>query len=143
MAAKSWTEQAIDNFFEARKSPARRQCDQLALSITGASAVRSVDVPGSLSYTVTCTGIKANNPIKEQKNEEASLVVSFREIESGLDEGMVELARIIHGSLVPQATYHGIMNGSDPPLRIYTMPLLPGIACSEALSHQVDLNFDK
>lgn len=65
--------------------------------------------------------------------------MSFHEIESGLDEGMVELAQIIHGCLVPQTTYHGIMNDSDPPLRIYKMPLLPGIAWSETLSHQVDL----
>lgn len=136
MAEKSWTEQAIDEFFAARRSPTRSQCDQLALSISGASAVRPVDVPGSLSYTVICTRTQ------EQQREEA-IVVSLRHSESGLDKGIVELAQEIHGCLVPQTTNHGIMSGSDPPLGIYTMPLLPGVACLEALSYQAEMDPDE
>lgn len=138
MAEKSWTERAIDEFFAARKSPTRSQCDQLALSISGAAAVRPVNVPGSLSYTVVCTKTQS----QEQRHEEA-IVVSFRQSESGLDEGIVERARVIHGCLVPETTNHGTMSGSDPPLGIYTMPLLPGVACLEALSYQADMDPDE
>ena len=125
----SWTEHAIENFFNARKSPTRSQCNQLALYITGASAVRPVDVPGSLSYTVICTG----------RGDKGDVVVSFRESDSQLDESKVALARAIHGDLVPHATSHGTVSGSDPPLIIYTMPLLPGEACLEVLSCEADM----
>lgn len=139
MAEKSWTEQAIDGFFAARKSPTRSQCDQRALSISGASAIRPVDVPGSLSYTVVCTRTKTD----EQDHGE-EIVVSFRQSESGLEKDIVELARMIHGNLVPQTTTHnGTMSGSDPPLSIYTMPFLPGIACLEVLGYQADLDPDE
>jgi len=74
MAEKYWTEQAIYEFFAARKSPTRSQCDQLALSISGASAVRPVEVPGSLSYTVVCS--RTQSWEQEQEHEE-SIVVSF------------------------------------------------------------------
>ena len=139
MAEVSWTEQADDKFFKSRRSPAQSECDQLALSITNASSVRPVDIPGSLSYTVICTGIKARTPYKGQENKD-SLIVSFLQFDTELDESIVELARVIHGSLVPPAIYHGIMDKSEPPLRIYTMPLLPGVACSEILSYQVAMD---
>jgi hypothetical protein len=136
MAAKPWTEQAIDRFFAVRESPTRGQCDQLALSVSGASAVRPVNIPGSLSYTVVCT--------KQQGQQHgASLVVSFRQPESALDEGNIELALLLHGSLVPSAVNCGIVSGSDPPLIIHTMPLLPGIACLEALICEVDMDPDE
>ena len=35
------------------------------------------------------------------------------------------------------------MGGSDPPLSIYTMPLLPGVACLETLSYQADMGPDE
>lgn len=35
------------------------------------------------------------------------------------------------------------MSGSDPPLSIYTMPLLPGVACLETLSYQADMGPDE
>ncbi|CRK29160.1 hypothetical protein BN1723_014248 [Verticillium longisporum] len=138
MAEKPWAEQAIDQFFVARKSPTRTQCDKLALLITNGSAVHSVPVPGSLSYTVVCTKTQG----QEQQDGEA-IVVSFRESESGLDEGIAELARMVHGCLVPQSVSHGIANGSDPPIAIYTMPLLPGVTCLEALSYQADMDSDE
>ncbi len=138
MVEKPWTEQAIDKFFAARKSPTRSQCDQLALSISSASAVHPVSVPGSLSYTIICT----MSQIKGQQNKEA-IVVSFRQSESGVDKNIVELAVAIHGCLIPRTTNHGMMNGSDPPLGIYTMPLLPGIACLEVLSYQAHMESDE
>ncbi|KAI0974133.1 hypothetical protein F4678DRAFT_399838 [Xylaria arbuscula] len=137
MATNSWTEQVIDEFFAARKSPTRSQCDQLALSISNASAVRQVDVPGSLSYTVICPKTHSHG-----KQHEEAIVVSFRS-ESGLQKRIVESAKAIHGYLVPRPTYHGIVSGSDPLLGIYTMPLLPGIACLEALSYQVEMDSDE
>ncbi|PYI05145.1 hypothetical protein BO78DRAFT_448090 [Aspergillus sclerotiicarbonarius CBS 121057] len=137
MAEISWTEQVIDDFFRARKSPTRNQCDELALSISDASALHPVDVPGSLSYTVVCARTKC-----QDNHDNDSVVVSFRESSSRLDNEMVSLAQTIHGDgcLVPYATNHGIMSGSDPPFGIYTMPLLPGIACMEALSYTPDMD---
>ncbi|KAE8309016.1 hypothetical protein BDV41DRAFT_549680 [Aspergillus transmontanensis] len=38
---------------------------------------------------------------------------------------------------------HGVMKGSDPPLSIYTMPLLPGVACLETPSCQADMGPDE
>ncbi|KAH6700695.1 hypothetical protein BKA61DRAFT_208000 [Leptodontidium sp. MPI-SDFR-AT-0119] len=131
MAGKSWAQRAIDGFFAGRRSPTQMECDQTARSIFGASAVRPVDIPGSLSYTVVCTGCQ------EQQQD---LIVSFRDSEARLDGGMVKLAKEIHGCLVPEATYHGMMSGADPPLAIYAMHCLPGISCLEALGCQVEMN---
>lgn len=138
MAEKSWAEQVIDEFFTARKSPTRSQCDQLALSISDASAVHPVDVSGSLSYTVFCT----RTPSQDEHHKE-TIIVSFRQSTSSLDKEIVRLAQVIHGCLVPHARNHGIMSGSDPPLGIYTMPLLPGAACLETLSYQADMGPDE
>lgn len=138
MTEKSWNEKVIDDFFVDRISPTRSQCDQCALAISGGVAARSVDVPGSLSYTVICTTAQT----QEQQDEEA-IVVSLRQLGSSLDEQIVDLARATHGCLVPETTNDGIMSGSDPPLGIYTMPLLPGVACLEALSYQADMDPDE
>lgn len=131
MAGKSWAQRAIDEFFAGRRSPTRIECDQTARSISGASAVRPVDIPGSLSYTVVCSGCQ------EQQQD---LIVSFRDSEARLDGDMVKLGKEIHGCLVPEATYHGMMSGADPLLAIYSMPCLPGISCLEALGCQVEMN---
>jgi hypothetical protein len=79
------------------------------------SAVQTVAVPGSLSYTVLCTG----RPDKQQ-----DLIVSFRESQSTLDQDVIKLAKSIHGALVTEATSHGKMAGANPPLHIYMMPSL-------------------
>jgi len=120
MAEQSWTKRAIDEFFKARTSPTQTQCDQTARLVAEASAVRPVDIPGSLSYTVICT-----SRYKQQKD----IVVSFREAESGLDSHIVQQAREMHGYLVPETKYHGMMSGADPQLGIYAMSYLPGIPC--------------
>ncbi|KAJ5246658.1 hypothetical protein N7468_001641 [Penicillium chermesinum] len=138
MTEKSWAEKAIYEFFMVRKSPTRSQCDRLALSISEASEVHPVDVPGSLSYTIVCTRTQ-----NQDRNHNESIIMSFRESPSRLDEEMVRLAQVIHGCLVPHARNHGIMSGSDPPLSIYSMPLLPGVACLERLSYQADMDPDE
>ena len=68
-----------------------------------------------MSYTVVCT-----------ENPGLSKIVSFREPEAMLDEKTVKLAKEIHGDLVPEITYHGNVDGADPPLFIYSMPYLRG-----------------
>ena len=134
MTEKSWAGQTIDEFFTARKSPTQSQCDRLALSISEASEVHPVDVPGSLSYTVVCTRTQSQG-----RHHKDSIILSFRQSPSRLDKEMVRLAQVIHGCLVPYARNHGIMSDSDPPLGIYSMPLLPGVACLEILSYQADM----
>ena len=131
MAGESWAQQAINRFFASRKSPTRIECDEAARSLSGASTVRPVDIPGSLSYTVVCTSCR---------EQQWDLVVSFRESEARLDGDLVNLAKEVHGCLVPEATYHGMMNGADPPLAIYAMPRLTGVSCLEVLSCQVEMN---
>ncbi|KAH8781053.1 hypothetical protein F5883DRAFT_625925 [Diaporthe sp. PMI_573] len=121
-------------FFDCRKSPTQAQCDQLALSIPGASKVSPVDNPGSLSYTVVCKGCLG--PLKD-------LIVSFRETGGMLDECMVALARKIHGGLVPELTCHGNVEGADPPLFIYSMSYLRGCALIEVQSVEIEMSSDE
>ncbi|KAI0202828.1 hypothetical protein F4808DRAFT_60045 [Astrocystis sublimbata] len=120
MTQTSWAQGAINRFFGGRKSPSQMQCDTIAQSISGASKVSPVDSPGSMSYTVVCNGC----PGPQQ-----DLIVSFREPGAMLDEGMVKLAKEIHGDLVPQSTCHGYVNGADPSLSIYSMPYLYFARC--------------
>ncbi|KAL1852494.1 hypothetical protein VTK73DRAFT_9189 [Phialemonium thermophilum] len=130
MAEISWAQQAVDRFFEGRKHPCKARCDIMARSVAGASDVRDVDTPGSMSYTVVCTGCAGGK----------DLVVSFREPEAHLDPDLGRLARTIHGDLVPEASRHGEVEGSRPPLGIYTMPYLQGISCLDALGCQVEMD---
>lgn len=132
MAETSWAQLANVNFFATRKSPTQLQCDQAARSISGSSAVHPVDTPGSMSYTVVCTG----------RRGEPDLVVSFREPEAELDGDMVKLAQEIHGCLVPGTTNHGAMSGADPPLTIYAMEYLPGVSWLESMDCEVKMDFD-
>lgn len=131
MAEKSWVQLRIDQFFEGQKSPTQAECDQIACSVSGASVVHAVDVPGSLSYTVVGTG---------RPDQAPDLVISFRQEHSIIDGATIALARSIHGSLVPEATYHGQMTGADPALHIYTMPYLRGVPCLNALSCEAELD---
>lgn len=131
MKERSWTQQVTDRFFETRESPAQSECDDLACKISGGSTIEQVRVPGSLSYTVLC---------KDSPDEQRDLIVSFRQSDSTLDQAVIKLAQCIHGPLVPEATFHGKVPGSNPPLLIYTMPCLQGIPCLEALVTKAELN---
>ncbi|KAI1110275.1 hypothetical protein F5Y14DRAFT_444130 [Nemania sp. NC0429] len=133
MALSSWAQEATDRFFSSRKSPSQAQCDDVALSVSDASMVSPVDSPGSLSYTVICNG-RPGLP---------DLVISFREPGGTLDEEMVKLAKEIHGDLVPESTYHGNVEGADPPLSIYSMPCLQGSSCVEVLAFQEEMESDE
>ena len=128
----SWAQQTIDDFFKHREYPTQIQCDQIARSISNASDVSSVDTPGSMSYIVICKG--------PHPATQVLVVVSFREPEAYLDQGMGKLAREIHGSLVPGASLHSVVDGAVPALTIYTMPYLPGVSCLDSLAYQVEMD---
>ncbi|KAL4962063.1 aminoglycoside phosphotransferase family protein [Aspergillus stella-maris] len=128
MASEDWRDHIINKFFSEPKPLSQTECDGLAKAITGAADIRRVSLPGSFSYTVVC--------VKESGNE----VVSFREIGNKLDEYTTNLAKDIHGDLVPSFTYHGLVEGADRPLSIYVMPYLPGVSCVEELECEVELN---
>ncbi|KAI1119981.1 hypothetical protein F5Y10DRAFT_273526 [Nemania abortiva] len=132
MAHGSWAEQQMNRFFNGRESPPQTQCDEIAQSISGTSTVSPVASPGSMSYTVVCSG--------RTGSQQQDLIVSFRELGAALDEGIVNLARKVHGDLVPESTCHGKVEGADPPLFIYTMPYLQGSSCIEVLSFQVEMD---
>ncbi|KAM3452573.1 hypothetical protein MY3296_004462 [Beauveria thailandica] len=134
MAQSSWAQEVVDRFFSGRKSPSRMQCDEIAHRVSGASTVCPVDSPGSMSYTVICNGCPG-----PQQN----LVVSFREPEAIFDEEMVKLAKEIHGTLVPESTCHGNVEGADPPLLIHSMPYLRGSSCINVLAFQVEMDPDE
>lgn len=134
MVQASWAQQQTRRFFEDRSSPSQAQCDQIALSISGASKVSPVDNPGSLSYTVIC-----NDCPGPQNN----LIVSFREPGGLLDDRIVRLAKEIHGDLVPESVCRGVVEGSDPPLSTYCMPNLRGSALVEVQSVDVDMSRDE
>ena len=134
MDERSWTQQAIGKFFATRESPTKSECDNYARKISGASAVQQVAVPGSLSYTVRCVDIR---------DGQQDVIMSFRQADSTLDQAVIGLARSIHGTLVPAATFHGDMPNSNPPLLVYMMPYLPGIPCLEALSSKAELSLEE
>ncbi|KAJ2896327.1 uncharacterized protein MKZ38_005626 [Zalerion maritima] len=93
-----WARQAVNLFFKGRKYPTQSQCNHIAHSVSGTSDIRNVETPGSMSYTVICTGRHAGKQ---------DLVVSFREREAYLDQCMGKLARVVHGDLVPEVSYYG------------------------------------
>lgn len=130
MAGPTWAQQAVDRFFAGRY-PTKLQCDQIAKSVSMASDIKAVDTPGSMSYNVVCRGRQSGKP---------DLVVSFRELEARLDQRMGQLAKTVHGCLVPEMRQNGMVDGANPPLTIYTMPYLPGISCLDALPCQVELD---
>lgn len=134
MVQASWARQQTKRFFEDRSSPSQAQCDRIAKSISGASQVSPVDNPGSLSYTVICNDCP--RPLRD-------LVVSFREPGGFLDDKMTGLAKTIHGELIPESVWHGTIEGSDPPLSIYSMPHLRGTALVEVQSVEVEMSNDE
>jgi hypothetical protein len=132
MATTLWAQQAVEGFFRRRKYPTQFECNRIAQNVSGASNVHNVDTPGSMSYTVVCTGRRAGDG--------KDLVISFREPEAHLDKSIEEMAQAIHGDLVPATSRYGVIDGADPPLTIYTMPYLKGISCLDALACQVEMD---
>ncbi|KAJ5591524.1 uncharacterized protein N7459_001893 [Penicillium hispanicum] len=121
-------QQANEVFFALRKSPTRAKCDEIALSMLQGVSVRCVDTPGTMSYTVIVTNAYGRQD-----------VVSFRDEGSGLYAKAIPLARAIYNELVPEPKCHDIVPGSGPPLFIYTMPYMRGVAASKVLCTQADM----
>ena len=67
-------------------------------------------------------------------------MVSFREPEAHLDQGVYQLAQAIHSKLVPETSHNGIVDGADLPLTIYTMLYLRGMPCLDALTCRVEMD---
>lgn len=130
MAGQSWAQHAIDRFFEGRESPTQSQCDDHAHTLSGASVVKAVQAPGSLSYTVICIRCRDREP---------DMIVSFRDPGSMLDQGGGPIGEICTWRLGARSYLSRRHEGAQPPLHVYTMPYLPGISCLEALSAKANL----
>lgn len=103
---------AINDFFKSHLNVSRKQCDVLAASIVG-EPVEPVPIQGSFSYTVTAG------------NDQAK-IVQFRSPESTLDTNTLDLARNVHGKLVPSPIYHGRIGHLPSQLHVYIMDKIPG-----------------
>lgn len=82
-ARPSWAQQQTTRFLGDRNSPSQAQCDATAEALSGASAVRPVESPGSMSYTVVCNGCPPGP-------QDTVVVYSFREEGARLDEEVVK-----------------------------------------------------
>lgn len=130
MARSSWAQQAVEEFFQHRQIPQQAGCDEKAKGVTGARSVRSVDAPGTFSYTVICSDCSAGQDV----------IVSFREPEALLKVDTMTLAKNIHGPLVPQVTDVGVIKDANPLLRIYIMQYLPGVPCLNIIRGDVHVD---
>lgn len=95
----SWAQEQTKCFFENRRSPSQAECDQIALSISGASKIRPAANPGSMGYAVVCS-----NCHRPQKD----IIVSFREP----DHGYRRLA---------SSSRHAVRDGPGYPLHDYRL----------------------
>ncbi|KAK4145000.1 uncharacterized protein C8A04DRAFT_27248 [Dichotomopilus funicola] len=106
-------------FSDSGTSATRQQCDEFARNQFGED-IRPVPLQGVTSYTVTA------GPIT---------IVQFREQGSSLNEGMMALAKAVHGDVVTGCVSHGLIGGSSSysegkedanALALYSMDKLPG-----------------
>ncbi|KAK4106362.1 hypothetical protein N658DRAFT_414229, partial [Parathielavia hyrcaniae] len=102
----------IGQFF-LQASATRAECDDLARTMFGGS-VEPVSVQGATSYTVVAG-------LNREK------IVQFRNMNAQLDMRMLDLARQIHGQVVPVGAFLGrIGDDGQRQLAIYEMDRLPG-----------------
>lgn len=110
-------DRAIEKFFtDAGTSLSRAECDEIARARCGGQ-VKPVDIQGSNSYTVVA------GPHKNK-------IIQFREQAALLDTKVVELARDIHGDIIPSCQEVGLvgdLHGSQ--LIMYEMERLRGQNC--------------
>lgn len=104
-------EGGISSFFASHQPITQQECNGIAESLVG-SPVNPVSIQGQFSYTVVA-GPHQNK------------IVQFRDASSTLNTELWDLARKIHGSLVPVWTFHGQI-GKLSPLFIYVMNKLVG-----------------
>lgn len=101
------------SFFFSQTSATRAECDDLARTMLGGQ-VEPVSVQGATSYTV----VAGRNHDK---------IIQFRRTDALLDARMLELAKQVHGDIVPVSTALGrIGDGLQRQLAIYEMNRLLG-----------------
>ncbi|KAF1950266.1 hypothetical protein CC80DRAFT_456045 [Byssothecium circinans] len=130
---------AIDRFFsDAGASSSKIQCDDFVRRRYGGGGdggdggqIRPAGIQGVTSYTVIA-GPSGNK------------IIQFREQTALLDMNMLELAKEIHGEVVPRCSELGwIGDPSGSPLAIYEMDRLHGenyIMARPSLTHDKRLN---
>lgn len=109
-------EDTINQFFSGR-AVTREECDRIATELAR-EAVYPVPLQGAFSYTVAA----------------GKLLVQFRDPESLLDTGTIDLARKIYGNVVPACVNRGAI-GPSSSLAVYVMDKVPGITYIEAPSN--------
>ncbi|KAK8134542.1 hypothetical protein PG984_006554 [Apiospora sp. TS-2023a] len=106
------SEESIDTFFDKRESTSKIECDEVARNIVGKGCVaQAAGTQGSSSYTVECT---------------TKSILSFRQRGSILDSRVINLAKDIHGRLIPDVSYCGNVGEGAYGLIVYRMSYLPG-----------------
>lgn len=103
-------ENEINDFF-SNTNVTRQQCDELAISRAGGVAT-PVENQGTCSYTITAGPNNAK-------------LFQFRERDSPIDMGNLNLAQAVHPEFVARCEYLGTI-GDSHPLHIYEMDNLPG-----------------
>ncbi|CAK7213827.1 hypothetical protein SEUCBS140593_001977 [Sporothrix eucalyptigena] len=92
----------------------------IAQRVVEGEVILPVARPGSPGYTVI---------VNKGENIHFPTVIAFRE--GNLNDTTNFKARIIHTDMVSMASKAGEINDNYPPLRIYTMPVIPGTAFSD------------
>ncbi|KAJ6021107.1 hypothetical protein N7540_006611 [Penicillium herquei] len=106
-------ENTIDEFFKAKTTTTRQECDDFVISRVG-GAPTPVEMQGGWSYTVTA-------------GPDKSKIVQFREECSVIDTKNIILAKEIHPGFVAGCKDLGTL-GDPRPLYVYEMDKLPGVA---------------
>jgi hypothetical protein len=96
----------------------RQQCDDLAISLVGAP-LKPSPIQGAFSYTIIAGASQ-------------SKVIQFRTQISDLDMDTLNLARAIHGEVVPAFTHHGKIGSHPSALSVYIMDRCSGVAYIKA-----------
>ncbi|KAJ5722338.1 hypothetical protein N7488_000373 [Penicillium malachiteum] len=104
----------IDEFFHAKTTATRKQCDDFVISRVG-GAPSHVEIQGVCSYTVTA-------------GPDQSKIVQFRDEHSAIDTNNLILAKTVHPEFVAGCQYLGTIGNNGRPVHIYEMDKLPGIA---------------
>lgn len=133
-----WAEESIKEFFKPYEpqSFAAEQCHDIVRVLCGASKIHPVGIQGSLSYTVVASDFKSNEDLKR-------LIISFRLPGSKLEPKFVDLAKGIHGDIVPMAELRAVVDHVYPPLEVYTMNFLPGVPLLLTQNAEVELTAEE
>lgn len=117
-----------EKHFRGRVPNGPDQLDKVAASLSGASRVEYIlsvgcGDPPNWAYSVICSGRAKGKP---------NLTFSFEEAAYPPETSIMKLARKIHGDLIPaKETYYGIMEGSNPPLHMYSKICYVDFSCDE------------